>query len=95
METLHKTFSKDLKKSKEKLKELELLVDRIIDKVRSFSTVQPKEQKAIRSIVEKNQKSQLNDQSLLMEDLYKILPLTVDTAFEQAASAIVCIFDTA
>ena len=37
LETLHKTFSKDLKKSKEKLRELELLVDRILDKVKSFS----------------------------------------------------------
>ena len=45
-------------------------------------------------ILEKNQKSQLNDQSILMEDLYKILPLTVDTVFEQAESCIVCIFDT-
>ena len=30
-----------------------------------------------------------------MEDLYKILPLTVDTVFNQDALSIVCVFDTA
>ena len=84
-----------MKKSKEKLKELELLVDHIIEKIKSFSPVLPKDQKAIKFVLEKNQNSQLHDKSALMEDLYKILPLTVDTVFESADSSVVCIFDTA
>ena len=54
LETLHKTFSKDVKKSKEKLKELELLVDHIIEKIQSFAPVLPKDQKAIKFVLEKN-----------------------------------------
>ena len=29
-----------------------------------------------------------------MEDLYKIMPLTVETVFNQSDSSIVCVFDT-
>ena len=72
-----------------------MLVDHIVEKIKYFVPVLPKDQKAIKFILERNQNSQLHDKSALMEDLYKILPLTVDTIFESANSSVVCIFDTA
>ena len=72
-----------------------MLVDHIVEKIKNFVPVLPKDQKAIKFILERNQNSQLHDKSALMEDLYKILPLTVDTVFDSADSSVVCIFDTA
>ena len=72
-----------------------MLVDHIVEEIKNFVPVLPKDQKAIKFILERNQNSQLHDKSALMEDLYKILPLTVDTIFESANSSVVCIFDTA
>ena len=41
LQTLHKTFNKDVIRSQEKLEELEKLVGRIQEKVKSFSSIVP------------------------------------------------------
>ena len=94
LQTLYKTFSKDAVKSKEKLAELEQLVGRIQEKVKTFNVLTPVTQKAIKFVLEKSQKDQLQEESTLMEDLYKIMPLTVDTTFNQQSVSIICVFDT-
>lgn len=37
---------------------------------------------------------EMQEDSELMEDLYKILPLTIDTVFDQNQNTINCQFDT-
>ena len=69
-------------------------MNRIQTKIESFSAP-PSSEKYLRLVVsEKVEATEFVEDSELMEDLYKILPLTIDSDFQPDSNLISCQFDT-
>ena len=93
--TVQKTFDREELCDPTKLELLKIIVDRVRKLISRIEAVASPE-KYMRIHVEPALGADmLREDSSLMEDLYKILPLTIATSFDPAASLINCQFDTA
>ena len=95
LQTLQTTFDKTALSNPSKLTELGGLVARLQTKLESFEVPNPCPEKYMKLHVKPEfAQSQLREDSELMEDLYKILPLTIDSLFDESKSTVCCQFDT-
>ena len=95
LRTLQKTFDRNAFADKEKLTELRCLVGRIQSKITSFTAPDSIEKYlSLTTNATTVNVAEYSESSELMEDLYKILPLTVDSDFRPDCNTINCQFDS-
>ena len=95
LQQLQKTFEKSTLADPERLTELRNVVSRVQSKIYDFQAPLPSPEKYLTLQVKAEYANlEMQEDSELMEDLYKILPLTVDTLFDETCKAINCQFDT-